>query len=167
MRGVMVTCTVTDLDDGLQFGARVTGLEPAMLDDTTERSSLYDLWIDPGVVIFEAVAGGAEVQIRLSEVFGDCEVHPLRPKDAVSPPALADIRYLPEAGDIFEIDGERRGGWLPWHSDLIYVDTINHGGILARCAYATRRRASWTRSTRSRGSSTRWCSRSPRPAARC
>ena len=125
-----MTYTATDLDDRLEFGARVTGLDPVTLDDPAVRSSLRELWIDRGVVVFDAVPGAAEVHIRLSEIFGECEVHPLRPKDAVSAPELSDIRYLPEDGDIFEIDGEPRGGWLPWHSDLVYVDTINHGGIL-------------------------------------
>jgi taurine dioxygenase len=125
-----MTYTVATLDDRLPFGARVTGLDPSMLDDATVRSSLRELWIDRGVVVFDAVPGGTATHIRLSEVFGECEVHPLRPKDAVSAPELSDIRYIPDDGDIFEIDGEPRGGWLPWHSDLIYVDTINHGGIL-------------------------------------
>jgi taurine dioxygenase len=125
-----VTYTVTDLDDRLGFGARVTGLDPDTLDDPAVRSSLRDLWLERGVVVFRGVPGGTASQIRLSEVFGECEVHPLRPVDAVSAPELSDIRYLPEDGDIYDVDGERRGGWLPWHSDLIYVDSINHGGIL-------------------------------------
>ncbi|MCU1456408.1 MAG: hypothetical protein JWL73_500 [Actinomycetia bacterium] len=122
--------TVTDLDERLSFGARVTDLDPATLDDPDVRAALRDLWIDRGVVVFRGVPGGTASQICLSEVFGECEVHPLRPKDAVSAPELSDIRYLPDDGDIFEVDGDPRGGWLPWHSDLIYVDTINHGGIL-------------------------------------
>lgn len=28
------------------------------------------------------------------------------------------------------VDSAFRGSWLPWHSDLIYVDRINRGGIL-------------------------------------
>jgi taurine dioxygenase len=121
---------VDDLDGRLSFGARVSNLEPEMLDDDAVRSSLRDLWIDRGLVVFDAIPGGTETHIRLSEIFGECEVHPLRPKDAASAPELSDIRYLPDDGDIFEIDGVPRGGWLPWHSDLIYVDRINHGGIL-------------------------------------
>ena len=122
--------TVTDLDNRLSFGARVTDLDPDTLDDPEVRSSLRDLWIDRGVIVFNGVSGGTESHIRLSEVFGECEVHPLRPLDAASALELSDIRYLPEDGDIYEIDGELRGGWLPWHSDLMYVDAINHGGIL-------------------------------------
>jgi taurine dioxygenase len=125
-----VTYASAPLAEHLQFGAHVTGLLPDMLDDPAVHSSLRELWIERGVVVFDAVPGGAASHLRLSEIFGECEVHPLRPKDAASAPELSDIRYLPEDGDIFEIDGEPRGGWLPWHSDLIYVDRINHGGIL-------------------------------------
>jgi taurine dioxygenase len=127
---VTVPLTVTDLEEHLPFGARVHDLDPETLGDPAVRAALYDLWIDRGVIVFHGLAGGAETQIRLSEVFGECEVHPLRPKDAVGPPELSNIQYFPADGDIFEIDGEPRGGWLPWHSDLIYVDAINHGGIL-------------------------------------
>lgn len=122
--------TVSDLDERLPFGARVTDLELDTLDDPDVRTSLRELWIDRGVVVFDGIGGGPDDQIHLSEIFGECEVHPLRPKDAASAPELTDIRYLPEDGDIFEVDGQRLGGWLPWHSDLVYVDRINHGGIL-------------------------------------
>jgi taurine dioxygenase len=41
-----------------------------------------------------------------------------------------DVIFEPKQGWLIEVDGEPRGTWLPWHSDLIYVDKINHGGIL-------------------------------------
>jgi len=31
-----------------------------------------------------------------------------------------------------EIDGELRAAFLPWHSDLVYVDEINHGPASSR-----------------------------------
>jgi taurine dioxygenase len=43
---------------------------------------------------------------------------------------IADIEYDEEDGDLYEINGELRGGFLPWHFDLAYMDRINHGGIL-------------------------------------
>jgi taurine dioxygenase len=45
-------------------------------------------------------------------------------------PELHSVRYDPQTGDIYEVDGVELGAWLPWHSDLIYVDKVNHGGIL-------------------------------------
>ncbi|MBM3595770.1 MAG: TauD/TfdA family dioxygenase, partial [Alphaproteobacteria bacterium] len=38
---------------------------------------------------------------------------------------------MPQRVDIVRIgDGPSLGAWLPRHFDLVYVDTINHGGIL-------------------------------------
>jgi taurine dioxygenase len=41
-----------------------------------------------------------------------------------------NIKFYPEDGSYYEVDGEELGGWLPWHSDLIYTGSINRGGIL-------------------------------------
>jgi taurine dioxygenase len=58
-------------------------------------------------------------------------VHPLRDPAKPGRPELSDIRYDDVFGDVFQFaDGSRRGAWLPWHFDLVYVDRINHGGIL-------------------------------------
>ena len=114
-----------------EFGAVVTGLSPDMLDDPSVRKSLYDLWIDKGVIVFRGTEG-LDMQLSLSEVFGECDIHPLlrgvdQPREHM---LIVDIEYDEEQGDIYEIDGEQRGAFLPWHSDLTYVDEINHGGIL-------------------------------------
>lgn len=113
------------------FGAIVSGLAPEAIRDPQVRESLYDLWIDKGVVVFKDMTD-LDTQIELSEIFGAPEEHPLlvgidRPREHK---AIADIEYDEEDGDLYEIGGELRGGYLPWHFDLAYVDQINHGGIL-------------------------------------
>lgn len=115
-----------------RFGAVVTGLSPAAIDDPAVRQALHDLWIDRGVVIFRGVEGGIDTQIRLSEIYGEPEVHPMMAGTDIKTEhrALAPIEFDREDGNICEIDGELRGGYLPWHFDGAYVDRINHGGIL-------------------------------------
>ena len=113
------------------FGAVVTQLSPDSLDDEQVRKALYDLWIDKGVIVFKDMTG-LDTQLRLSEIFGELEIHPLlvgvdRPREHK---VIAEIEYDQEDGDLYEIDGKLRGGFLPWHFDLAYVDRINHGGIL-------------------------------------
>src|SRR5581483_8888603 len=41
-------------------------------------------------------------------------------------------------GEVYEVGGEIRGGWLPWHKDIVYVAEINHGGILRPVALPER-----------------------------
>ncbi|MBV1917533.1 MAG: TauD/TfdA family dioxygenase [Sphingomonadaceae bacterium] len=113
------------------FGAIVTGLTPAAINDADTRKQLYDLWIDKGVIVFKGLAD-LDTQISLSEIYGKPEIHPLlvgidRPREHF---VIAEIEYVEEDGDLYEIDGELRGGYLPWHFDLAYMDRINHGGIL-------------------------------------
>ena len=109
----------------------VSGLAREAIADPDVRKTLYDLWIDKGVVVFKDMTD-LDTQIELSEIFGEPEEHPLlvgvdRPREHK---VIADIEYDEEDGDLYEIDGELRGGYLPWHFDLAYVDRINHGGIL-------------------------------------
>jgi taurine dioxygenase len=115
-----------------RFGALVTGLAPESIDRAAVRQALHDLWIDKGLVIFRGLAGGADTQIRLSEIYGEPEVHPMMAGTDIATEhrALAPIEFDREDGNLYELDGELRGGYLPWHFDGAYVDRINHGGIL-------------------------------------
>jgi taurine dioxygenase len=116
-----------------KFGVVVTGFQPEMLDDPQVRKDLYDLWIDKGVVVFRELSGH-DTHIKLSYVFGEPEEHPLlrgvdMPRESK---LIVDIEFDggEAMGNLYEVDGEARGSWLPWHSDSIYTDQINHGGIL-------------------------------------
>jgi taurine dioxygenase len=111
------------------FGVVVDGFTPDMLDDEAVRKALYDLWIDKGLVVFRET-NGLDTQLRLSEVFGENEEHPLlRGVDMIHEDKIS-ININEEGGGIYEVDGEVRAGWLAWHKDSIYTDSINHGGIL-------------------------------------
>jgi taurine dioxygenase len=77
--------------------------------------------------------GGIETQVRLSEIYGEPEVHPMMAGTDIKTEhrALAPIEFDPEKdGNIYHIGGQVLGGYLPWHFDGAYVDRINHGGIL-------------------------------------
>jgi taurine dioxygenase len=113
------------------FGCVVTGLAPEAIQEPDVRERLYDLWIDRGVVVFKGLAD-LDTQISLSEIYGEPEIHPLlvgidRPREHF---VIAEIDYVEEDGDLYELDGDLRGGYLPWHFDLAYMEKINHGGIL-------------------------------------
>lgn len=124
----MNTFGVAPLAPGLSFGAEITGLDPASLDDPAVCETLRRAWTDKGVLVFRDLAG-EEVQLNLSRVFGRLVQHPAREARAAHP-ELMTVRFKPESGWLMDVDGEPRGTWLPWHSDLIYVDRINRGGIL-------------------------------------
>jgi taurine dioxygenase len=120
---------VTPLSDGVPFGATVTGLRLAHLQDPAIRKALFDLWIDRGVLLFRG-EDSAEMHVELSKVFGGLEEHVYKETWVDGRSELVKIKFYPDNGNIYQIDGELIGGYLPWHSDLVYTDTINRGGIL-------------------------------------
>lgn len=113
------------------FGAAITNLARESIQDPEVRKQLHDLWIDKGVLVFKGLTD-LDTQIELSEIYGEPEEHPLlvgidRPREHF---VIAEIDYDQEDGDLYEVNGEIRGGYLPWHFDLAYMEKINHGGIL-------------------------------------
>jgi taurine dioxygenase len=123
--------TVEPLPGCSAFGAVVSDLTTEQIQAPELRRQLYDLWIDKGVIVFKDLTD-LDTQIHLSEIYGEPEIHPLlvgidRPREHF---VIAEIDYVEEDGDLYEIDGELRGGYLPWHFDLAYMDRINRGGIL-------------------------------------
>lgn len=128
-----MTMKISDLQGQDAFGAVVSGLAPEAIDDAGVRKELYDLWIDRGLIVFRGLEG-IETQVRLSEVFGRPVEHTVQ--QGVDWPRahklIVDIEYddTKGEGDVYEVDGEQRGAWLPWHSDAVYVAEINRGGIL-------------------------------------
>jgi len=112
------------------FGTVVTGLTSADVEKPDVQAELRKIWIDRGVVVFRGVDGGEETHIRLSRVFGDLQDHEMFKHLPGRRPELIDLIYDSSEGEVYEIDGQKQGAWLPWHSDLIYTDQINRGGIL-------------------------------------
>jgi taurine dioxygenase len=115
---------------GLPFGALVEQLDAAELDALTVREGLRAAWIDRGVLVVRGLPSDQATHVRLAACFGEVEVHPYRVTKTGLLPQVIDIVASDAEGDIYEVAGEQRIGWLPWHFDLCYSDRINHGGIL-------------------------------------
>jgi taurine dioxygenase len=122
--------SVEKLPGSHDFGAVVENLTLDDMEDPAARRALYDLWIDRGLLVFRGLAGGREAQFQLSRVFGECELHPIKQHRLPEREEITALVYTPGEGILMRVGGEERGGVQPWHSDLIYVDRINRGGLL-------------------------------------
>ena len=116
-------------------GLEVSGIDLDMPLDVDTRKALQDAFILAGILVFRRAATGPEAHLSLSRCFGELQRHPVRENWAAGYPELVDISYRPALEGVatvtlYEVDGKRRGGWLPWHSDLRYMSKINRGGIL-------------------------------------
>ena len=88
------------------------------------------MWIDKGLIAFRGL-DGPEVHLKLSLCFGKPIPHPVgRLNSGIKHAELTRIWYNQSDPDVFEVDGEELGGWLPWHFDLVYLSEVNRGGIL-------------------------------------
>ena len=130
MASVAEAFTVSSLPGGVPFGATVSGLTLAALESEEVRRALNALWIEHGVLLFRGGESSPEVHIALSRCFGPLEPHLFPESRQEGHPDLVKIKFYPEDGSFYEVNGELRGGWLPWHCDLMYTHRINHGGIL-------------------------------------
>jgi taurine dioxygenase len=113
----------------------VSGIDLASPLDGNTHKALNDAFIQAGILVFPRAAAGPEAHLSLSRCFGELQQHPVREAWAEGYPELVDVSYRPgrqgqSTVALYEVDGKRRGGWLPWHSDLRYMHTINRGGIL-------------------------------------
>ncbi len=120
---------VAPLDPRLPFGATIRGLTREHLADERVRADLYDLFVQAGVIHFHG-EDSHEMQLEISKCIGEPEQFPYPETWVENHPELVEIKYYPDNGTCYRVDGEYLGGWVPWHTDLIYTDAINRGGVL-------------------------------------
>ncbi|MFV8819516.1 TauD/TfdA dioxygenase family protein [Haliea sp. E17] len=117
------------LKPDLPFGAEVRGLNREHLEDQAVRSAVNALLVQAGVIYFRG-EDTHEMQLEISKCIGELEHFPYPETWVENHPELVEIKYFPDNGTCYEVDGECLGGWVPWHTDLIYTDAINRGGVL-------------------------------------
>jgi taurine dioxygenase len=121
---------VGPLPDNAPFGVTVRGLTLAHLEDPSVRRSLADLWVQQGVILFRDCEDSTEMHVEISKGFGPLLRSVFAENWVDGNPELNNIYYAPDNGTVDRINGEVLGGYLPWHTDRIYTDTLNRGGIL-------------------------------------
>jgi taurine dioxygenase len=122
--------TVEQLSPDLSFGKIIRGLTSKDIEQESVREALRRHWVEDGLVLFRDGEVNEDFQLELSRIFGPLESHPIRELHTHGKPELITLSSTPDNVTILEIDGEIGGGFLGWHTDLVYVDHINHGGVL-------------------------------------
>ena len=128
----MTSISVSELDENLDFGAKVSGVTSSALQDDDVRAELNRVFEERGVIVFEGVERSAEMQVQISEVFGPLKDHPVAYVDRADADNLLgviEIKAKPDAA-IVEINGEQLVTWQPWHFDHAYNNELNRAGVL-------------------------------------
>jgi taurine dioxygenase len=120
---------IAQLDPARKYGVIVTGLTENDLESGDMRSKLRQLWGEHGLLTFRGMISSC-FQIKLSKIFGELEIHPVEELLDKENPELINIDYDPATAAVWEVNGVELGSWLPWHSDLVFMNRINRGGIL-------------------------------------
>jgi len=120
---------VQPLDPELDFGRMVIGLRAEDIRDPRVPRLLHDIWIESGLIVFRNGQCDADFQVDLSRCFGELQVHAVA---EMVHPDRQEIFVAKGGGDsaLLEVNGERLGGYIPWHSDQVFTAETNHGGIL-------------------------------------
>lgn len=127
--------TTRTLPSGI--GLEVEGLDLSRpLDDET-LATLWELFIEAGVLVFRGMGTTPEAHIELSRAFGELELHSNREAWVEGCPELIDISYRPPSDPgfndlqpIYDVGGVRLAGWLAWHTDQCFVPRLSRGGVL-------------------------------------
>jgi taurine dioxygenase len=122
--------TVEPLSPQLSFGKTIRGLTSQHIRDPLVCEALRRNWIEDGLVVFRDGEVNEQFHLALSKIFGPLEAHPVRELLTEGKPELITLFSTPENTTVLEVDGQVGGGYLGWHKDLVYVQQINHGGIL-------------------------------------
>ena len=128
-----MTLEFTPLSADVGLAVRGIDLEAPIAPEIGER--LRTAFVQAGILVFREGGTSPEAHLSLSRCFGELQRHPAKENWVAGYPELVDISYRPgpeteSSVALYEVDGERRGGWLPWHADLMFTDKINRGGIL-------------------------------------
>jgi taurine dioxygenase len=124
---------VTPLRDDLSFGARISGVTHAALEDAAVRRQINQTFEDRGLIVFENVEPTSRMHVELSNVFGPLKDHPnaaVKRVDRDALPGVIDMQSKAGDAGIIEINGKRLSHWLPWHFDHCYNNELNRAGVL-------------------------------------
>jgi taurine dioxygenase len=125
-----MTFTTRPIDPSRPFGRIVENLGLDALRDEATRQDLRRLWADHGLLVFRGETD-PRFHLELSRVFGPLEPHTVRELRVEDQPELYRLRHSPEIDPwLYDVGGEIKGGWVPWHFDLAFVPLSNRGAML-------------------------------------
>jgi taurine dioxygenase len=129
----MGSLSVKPLQDGLGFGARISGVTHEALRDEANRAEINAVFEARGLIVFENVEPSSEMHVGISNVFGPLKDHPNKAVarvDQNAMPGVIDMHTKAGEAGVVEVNGKPLASWLPWHFDHCYNNELNRAGVL-------------------------------------
>jgi taurine dioxygenase len=113
------------------FGCEISGVDLEQDLDCPTIETIRRLWIENGIVVLRGAGMSEAAHLRLSRCFGELQPAATKKLNLQSNPYLMALNQDEKTPiNIYEIDGERRTGWLGWHWDQAFTPDIVRGAVL-------------------------------------
>ncbi len=117
------------------FGFEIKGADLTRPVSAESRAAIMDAWIEGGLLLFRNAGSTDEIQMRLSEVFGQMEPAATADMNRPDKPYLMTLAYdpkdkKPRSQTNYVVGGIPRAGWLGWHWDQSFMPAIVRGAVL-------------------------------------
>ncbi len=113
-------------------GLEILGADLSKPFSDADAEAIRNAWIASGLLLVRNVTN-AEAHIRISQLLGELEVAATKHFNLKDNPYLLALKVNPEDFDtsaIYEIGGEERVGFIPWHWDQTFMPNIVRGAGL-------------------------------------
>jgi taurine dioxygenase len=128
-----MTISFTKLSPWL--GQEAHGIDLGQPLDRATQDAILAAWIEAGVLLFRGAGVSDEIQMRLSQVFGEMEPAATADMNRPDNPYLMTLAYdpadtRPRFAQHYNVGGTDRAGWLGFHWDQSFMPTIVRGAVL-------------------------------------
>ena len=112
------------------FGCDISGVDFSAPLTPDAKAQIRKAWVDGGIAIVRDCPS-QEAHLDLSRCFGDPQPAATKKLNLETNPFIMALNQDEKTPvNIYEIDGERRSGWLGWHWDQAFMPEIVRGAAL-------------------------------------
>lgn len=104
-------------------GAEICGVDLSQLLNDDTFASIYQAWLDYGVLVFRDQKMTVADQVAFSRRFGELDITPPQENGQKSVPGFPEILVVSNVIENGELIGSLGSGELVWHMDMTYIDT--------------------------------------------
>ncbi len=112
------------------FGCEIGGVDFTKPLSAEDKTAIRKAWVEHGIAIFRDCPS-QDAHLDLSRCFGDPQPSATTKLNLQSNPFIMALDQDDKTPtNVYEIDGERRTGWLGWHWDQAFMPEIVRGAAL-------------------------------------
>ncbi|MGB8364206.1 MAG: TauD/TfdA dioxygenase family protein [Rhizomicrobium sp.] len=113
------------------FGCEIAGVDLEAELTAENAAAIRKAWVDHGIAVFRGLGTSADAHLRVSRCFGEPQPAATKKLNLDQNPLLMKLDQDDHTPvNIYEVDGQKRTGWLGWHWDQAFMPEIVRGAVL-------------------------------------